>query len=61
MEPNYQKMYAILCGAASDALDALPATAETLAGRALLEQALEEAEELYLQAEGDGAEHADFS
>lgn len=60
MEPDYQKMYAILCGAASDALDVLPATAETLGGRALLEQALEQAEELYLQAKAEGAEHADF-
>ena len=31
--PDYEKMYAVLCAAASDALDALPETAENAAGR----------------------------
>lgn len=51
--PNYQKMYAILCGAASDALDVLPETAETAQGRRLLLEALERAEEIYLEAEAE--------
>lgn len=49
--PDYEKMYAVLCAAASDALDALPETAENAAGRALLQAALDEAEELYIDAE----------
>ena len=49
--PDYKKMYAILCAAASEALDALPATAENAAGRELLQQALYESEEMYIAAE----------
>ena len=41
-------MYALLCAAASDAIDALPQTADTLQARCLLEKALREAEEAYL-------------
>ena len=44
----YPKMYAILCAAASAAVDALPHTADTLQARCLLENALHEAEEIYL-------------
>ena len=44
----YRKMYALLCAAASDAIDALPQTADTLQARCLLEKALREAEEAYL-------------
>ena len=51
--PDYKKMYAILCAAASEALDALPATEENTAGRALLQQALYEAEELYVSGEDE--------
>lgn len=49
-EPSslYPKMYAILCAAASDAIDALPHTAGTLQARCLLEKALREAEEIHL-------------
>lgn len=46
-EPNWKQMYAILCGATSDALDVLPQKPE-YAGH-LLREALEQAEELYLQ------------
>ncbi len=46
---NYEKMYHILCAAASDALDALPMTPQTERARELLQQALDEAEELYIQ------------
>ena len=49
--PDYEKMYALLCAAASDALDVLPETAENAAGRELLRAALEEAEEQYINAE----------
>ena len=48
--PDYKRMYAVLCAAASDALDILPETAENAAGRALLRAALEEAEEMYIEA-----------
>ncbi|MEG2175980.1 MAG: hypothetical protein RRY97_03815 [Oscillibacter sp.] len=44
---NYQKMYAIVCGAASDALDALQA-GDPAAAEKTLSAALEKAEELYL-------------
>lgn len=44
----YQKMYALLCAAASDAMDALPSKPETLYARRILEKALHTAEELYL-------------
>ena len=53
--PDYEKMYAILCGASSDALDALPDTEENAPGRALLQEALDRAEELYV-TEKDGHE-----
>jgi len=46
-EPNWKQMYAILCGAASDALDVLPEKPEYAAY--ILRTALEEAEERYLQ------------
>lgn len=53
---NYKKMYAILCAAASEALDALPDTAENAKGRALLQEALLRAEEMYIsQAEDSEA------
>ena len=48
---NYKKMYAILCAAASEALDALPDTAENARGRDLLQEALLRAEEMYVSLE----------
>lgn len=48
---DHRQMYAILCKAASDALDLLPETEENRAARALLQDALLEAEEIYLSAE----------
>lgn len=47
-----KKMYALLCGAASDALDALDRNQPLLA-RKLLQEALLKAEELYIQSEED--------
>ena len=44
---NYQKMYAILCAAASDAID-LIAAGEQEKAAVLLQNALDTAEELYL-------------
>ena len=51
MSADYQKMYAILCGAASHALDALPDAPECAPARRILTEALEQAEELYLTAQ----------
>lgn len=45
--PNYQKMYSILCGAASDALDQLPEKPEE--AMRILQSALDQTEELYIQ------------
>ncbi|MGN1014715.1 MAG: hypothetical protein ACI4PM_05100 [Butyricicoccus sp.] len=50
---NYQKMYAILCGAMSDAIDLLEPLAGTQQAIALMQGALEQAEELYLSAVED--------
>lgn len=44
----YPKMYAIVCGAASDAIDLLSAPEGVPEARLLLEKALLSAEELYL-------------
>lgn len=48
---DYRKMYHILCTAASDALDLLPDNMENMMGRKLLQDALLEAEEIYLDEE----------
>ena len=48
---DYKKMYAILCGAASEALDALPDTPANAQGRQLLQEALLRAEEIYVSQE----------
>lgn len=50
------KPYAILCGAVSDALDALPAIPENVRARWLLEHALHQAEELYCETEENAPE-----
>lgn len=50
MDVSYQKMYAILCGAISDALDQLPEHECTVVGRAILKEALVKTEELYWEA-----------
>ena len=57
--PDYKKMYALLCAAASEALDLLPETEETRPGRDALQSALLQAEEMYISA-GDVAEESDF-
>lgn len=48
---DYQKMYAIVCAAASDAIDLLPDTPQTAPAKAKLQAALAAAEEIYLEAE----------
>ena len=53
--PDYQKAYHILCAAASAALDALPQTEENTAGREMLQKALYEAEEVYIETADDSA------
>ena len=53
--PDYKRMYAILCAAASEALDALPELPENASARDLLQKALLEAEEVYVADEtGNG-------
>ena len=48
---DYQKMYAIVCAAASDVIDLLPNMPETAPAKAKLQAALAAAEEIYLEAE----------
>lgn len=48
--PDYPKMYATVVSAASDALDKLPEIPENAEARALLQQALFTAEEMYIAA-----------
>ena len=48
--PDYPKMYALLCGAASDAIDLIGAGRAEQAMQ-LLQSALLEAEELYVEAD----------
>ena len=49
--PDYKRMYAILCAAASEALDLLPELPVNNAARKHLQEALLEAEEIYVGAE----------
>lgn len=52
MEPEmYRKMYAILCHAASEALDELEIPKNTEKAKEILQKALWQAEELYITAE----------
>ena len=46
--PDYQKMYALLCRAASESLDVLPRSPENAPARLWLQIALLRAEELYI-------------
>lgn len=52
----YQKMYAIVCAAASDAIDLLRSRENILQAQTLLESALLRAEEMYLDAEETATE-----
>lgn len=47
--PDYRKMYAIMCSAASNALDALQNNPQNAIARKILQNALNEAEELYIR------------
>ena len=47
--PDYKKMYHILCAAASEALDELPDEPANAAGRKILQNALNEAEDIYIE------------
>ena len=47
----YWKMYAILCGAVSDAIEALQDPTNSLYARSMLEQAILRTEELYISHE----------
>ena len=57
---KYKRMYAILCAAASEAIDALPYLPETLYARCLLEKALLEAEDVYIDG-ADGRNQAELA
>ncbi len=46
--PDYQKMYYILCAAASEAIDQMPDMPANQEARRILLGALDEAEELYI-------------
>ncbi len=48
---DYQRAYHILCAAGSAALDALPDTPENAAGRALIQDALLEAEDVCIETD----------
>ena len=58
---DYRKMYYILCRAISESLDLLPETVDNACGRALLQKALLEAEEVYLSDGGDRERAAEES
>lgn len=49
--PDYARMYALLCGAMSEAVDALEATAKNVPIIEFMISALEEAEEIYIQSD----------
>ena len=53
---DYKNMYAILCAAASEALDLLPATPENACGRELLQTALLKAEDMFIEDHGGEAD-----
>lgn len=46
---NYAKMYVVLCGMVSDALDELPLLPENAYARWKLENALQTTEEMYIK------------
>ena len=54
--PDYQKMYYIMCDGGSRALDALPD--DVAAAMEILQNALEEAEEVYIQTSDDAEQNA---
>ena len=47
--PDYKTMYHILCAAASEALDELPDGPANAAGRDILQNALNGAEDIYIE------------
>ena len=51
--PDYKTMYHILCAAASEALDELPDEPANAAGRETLQNALNKAEDVYIETAGD--------
>ena len=54
----YPKLYAILCGAVSDAIDLLATPSGSLQAKLLLENALQTTEDLYINASDDGLSSA---
>ena len=50
---DYRKMYYLLCAEVSKAIDALPRTEDNAAGLEMLQKALYEAEEIYIDTSLD--------
>ena len=57
---DYAKLYAIMCGAVSDALDVMPRTLENFSARRTLECAIERAEEYYIRNAPDAEDENDM-
>ena len=53
------ELYAIMCGAVSDALDVMPRTLENFSARRTLECAIERAEEYYIRNAPDTEDEDD--
>jgi hypothetical protein len=56
---DYKHMYAILCAAASEAMDKLPEIPMNADGREILHRALLEAEEAYVENLKEKPKHCD--
>lgn len=56
---DYAKLYAIMCGAVSDALNVMPRTLENFGARRTLECAIERAEEYYIRNAPDTEDEND--
>lgn len=56
---DYAKLYVIMCGAVSDALDVMPRTLENFSARRTLECAIERAEEYYIRNAPDTEDEDD--
>ncbi len=56
MVPCYGKMYAVLCGAASEAIDILQEAQDPERAVSVLQKALWDAEELYISGEESPSE-----
>lgn len=60
-KPNWKKMYAILCGEISEALDALPLFPENMRTYEILEKAVLKTEEMYCAGDPLADDFAELS